>query len=151
MLYFHMYQNIIFSNCIINCVFNRSHEIWWLVQVVKSTGFSLVCMARFQYCELLGFPSPAVVSAYLNPMVDDSREPFTWGTPDVAALRDYAERKFGWSRSRTDQVLLPAVNKLSQRTVSITTMLTLGLLGTFMSQIPNILLWYISSIIVIFL
>ncbi|XP_054283416.1 DNA excision repair protein ERCC-5-like [Macrosteles quadrilineatus] len=62
-----------------------------------------------------GFPSQAVVSAYLQPRVDESREPFSWGSPDLPGLRDYAERRFGWSRSRTDQILQPVINRLSQK------------------------------------
>lgn len=71
------------------------------------------------HCTWLGFPSQAVVSAYLQPRVDESREPFSWGSPDLVGLRDYAERKFGWSRNRTDQILQPVVNRMSQKTVSV--------------------------------
>jgi DNA excision repair protein ERCC-5 len=33
------------------------------------------------------FPSDAVVAAYANPQVDNSTDPFTWGRPDLEALR----------------------------------------------------------------
>ncbi|KAH9369736.1 hypothetical protein HPB48_007703 [Haemaphysalis longicornis] len=36
-----------------------------------------------------GFPSGRVVQAYLEPTVDESREAFSWGTPDLDALRTY--------------------------------------------------------------
>ncbi|KAH7931636.1 hypothetical protein HPB52_025514 [Rhipicephalus sanguineus] len=36
-----------------------------------------------------GFPSSRVAQAYLEPTVDESRETFSWGTPDLDALRTY--------------------------------------------------------------
>lgn len=35
----------------------------------------------------LSFPSDSVVSAYINPQVDESTEPFSWGKPDLSLLR----------------------------------------------------------------
>ena len=37
----------------------------------------------------VGFPSDAVVDAYLNPAVDESRESFEWSRPDLDQLREY--------------------------------------------------------------
>ncbi|KAH6947185.1 hypothetical protein HPB50_017498 [Hyalomma asiaticum] len=39
-----------------------------------------------------GFPSSRVAQAYLEPTVDESRETFSWGTPDLDALRTYPFR-----------------------------------------------------------
>ena len=36
-----------------------------------------------------------VVEAYLSPTVDDSAEPFTWGTPDTDGLKQYPFALFG--------------------------------------------------------
>lgn len=36
-----------------------------------------------------GFPNEAVVDAYMNPAVDESKEPFSWGLPDLDLLRQY--------------------------------------------------------------
>lgn len=36
------------------------------------------------------FPSRIVEEAYLHPQVDESREHFAWGMPDLEGLRRYA-------------------------------------------------------------
>eukprot|EP01113_Clastostelium_recurvatum_P013511 TRINITY_DN17174_c0_g2_i6.p1 TRINITY_DN17174_c0_g2~~TRINITY_DN17174_c0_g2_i6.p1 ORF type:complete len:600 (+),score=166.58 TRINITY_DN17174_c0_g2_i6:40-1839(+) len=68
--------------------------------------------------ELRGdFPSPTVVQAYLDPMVDQSQEPFVWACPDLDDLRKFAREKFGWSVEKADEQLLPVVKKFNQRRV----------------------------------
>ncbi|KAK7743315.1 DNA repair protein rad2 [Diatrype stigma] len=62
-----------------------------------------------------GFPSPAVDDAYLHPEVDASPEPFRWGVPDVEGLRDFLMATIGWSRERTDEVLVPVVRDMNRR------------------------------------
>ncbi|KFB44193.1 hypothetical protein ZHAS_00012042 [Anopheles sinensis] len=62
-----------------------------------------------------GFPSTGVVEAYLRPTVDCSEEQFTWGYPDADRLRDYARQKFGWSQSKTNDILLPVLKRLDER------------------------------------
>lgn len=59
-----------------------------------------------------GFPSGRVVQAYLEPTVDESREAFSWGTPDLDALRTYASQKLGWSREKLDDLLLPVLKRM---------------------------------------
>lgn len=59
-----------------------------------------------------GFPSDRVVQAYLEPTVDESREAFSWGTPDLDALRTYASQKLGWSREKLDDLLLPVLKRM---------------------------------------
>ncbi|XP_077515806.1 rad2 superfamily protein mus201 [Amblyomma americanum] len=59
-----------------------------------------------------GFPSSRVVQAYLEPTVDESRETFSWGTPDLDALRTYAYQKLGWSREKLDDLLLPVLKRM---------------------------------------
>lgn len=68
---------------------------------------------------LTGFPSQAVVEAYLRPSVDDSRETFSWGKLDVPALREYARSKFGWTMSKTDEILMPVAKRWTAKTVCI--------------------------------
>nr|KAG5687775.1 hypothetical protein BaRGS_025669 [Batillaria attramentaria] len=58
-----------------------------------------------------GFPSGQVVDAYLHPAVDESEETFTWGSPDVDLLRQYAKDKFGWTRQKADDTLLPMMKE----------------------------------------
>ncbi|RZF39497.1 hypothetical protein LSTR_LSTR001018 [Laodelphax striatellus] len=63
-----------------------------------------------------GFPSKDVVDAYLKPCVDESEEAFSWGSPDVDGLKSYAQRKFGWSPNKVDELLLPVIKSLTQKT-----------------------------------
>jgi hypothetical protein len=39
---------------------------------------------------LTEFPSESVYLAYLNPVVDNSTEKFSWAVPNFVAVRDYA-------------------------------------------------------------
>ncbi|XP_075748554.1 rad2 superfamily protein mus201 [Rhipicephalus microplus] len=59
-----------------------------------------------------GFPSSRVAQAYLEPTVDDSRETFSWGTPDLDALRTYPFKKLGWSQEKLDDLLLPVLKRM---------------------------------------
>ena len=61
------------------------------------------------------FPSQAVVSAYLRPSVDESRESFTWAVPNLVAVRDFARERFGWDRDKIDRLLTPVVRALDSR------------------------------------
>ncbi|CAK7198846.1 DNA repair protein rad2 [Sporothrix eucalyptigena] len=65
----------------------------------------------------LGFPSPAVVDAYLQPEVDRSTEPFQWGVPDLDGLRNFLMATIGWSQERTDEVLVPVIRDMNRREV----------------------------------
>lgn len=56
-----------------------------------------------------GFPSDAVVEAYLQPKVDDSTEKFTWGRPDLEALRLFCQEKLAFTREKADELLLPVL------------------------------------------
>lgn len=60
------------------------------------------------------FPDEKVFDAYLNPEVDSSMEKFTWGRPDLDALRDYTKERFGWNQSKVDDALLPILKKLNE-------------------------------------
>lgn len=62
-----------------------------------------------------GFPNTAVIEAYLTPKVDDNREAFTWGYPDVESLREFAKKTFGWTRTKTDEILKPVLKKLNEK------------------------------------
>lgn len=62
-----------------------------------------------------GFPSQAVVEAYLRPSVENSEETFSWGALDLPALRLYAKSKFGWTVQKTDEILLPVSKRWSSR------------------------------------
>ncbi|NXX76664.1 ERCC5 protein, partial [Urocolius indicus] len=75
-----------------------------------------------------GFPNPAVAEAYLKPVVDETRSSFTWGKPDIEQIREYpftiyqgfslisctfCQDHFGWTRTKTDEILLPVVKQLN--------------------------------------
>ncbi|KAI1800474.1 PIN domain-like protein [Daldinia bambusicola] len=62
-----------------------------------------------------GFPNLAVYDAYLHPEVDSTPEPFQWGVPDVAGLRQFLMSTIGWSEDRTDEVLVPVIRDMNRR------------------------------------
>ncbi|KAF2110028.1 hypothetical protein BDV96DRAFT_501784 [Lophiotrema nucula] len=61
------------------------------------------------------FPDPRVAEAYLLPDVDDDPQPFQWGVPDLDALRTFLSNQIGWSRERTDEVLVPVIKDMNRR------------------------------------
>ncbi|XP_055300272.1 DNA excision repair protein ERCC-5 [Sitodiplosis mosellana] len=62
------------------------------------------------------FPNARVVEAYLFPTVDENREKFSWGQPEVESIREYAKKTFGWTKKRTDEIVLPVMKRLSEKT-----------------------------------
>lgn len=63
------------------------------------------------------FPNPVVYDAYLHPEVDASTEGFQWGVPDLEGLREFLMATIGWSRERTDEVLVPVIKDMNRRDV----------------------------------
>ncbi|KAH8179387.1 XPG i-region domain-containing protein [Sarocladium implicatum] len=61
------------------------------------------------------FPNAAVYDAYLNPDVDSNAESFQWGVPDVEGLRNFLMATIGWSKDRTDEVLVPVIRDMNKR------------------------------------
>lgn len=57
-----------------------------------------------------------MVEAYLFPTVDENRENFSWGKLEVESIREYAKKTFGWTKKRTDEIILPVVKRLSEKT-----------------------------------
>lgn len=64
-----------------------------------------------------GFPNHAVHDAYLHPEVDSDTEPFQWGVPDLEGLRQFLMATIGWSKERTDEVLVPVIRDMNKRDV----------------------------------
>ncbi|XP_063806834.1 DNA excision repair protein ERCC-5 [Pseudophryne corroboree] len=60
-----------------------------------------------------GFPNQAVADAYLKPVADESKGAFAWGRPDLEQIREFCETRFGWFRSKTDEVILPVLKQLN--------------------------------------
>lgn len=82
-----------------------------------------------------------MVEAYLFPAVDENSESFTWGQPEVEsiilkmekailfeiiiihndfysthlAIREYAKKAFGWTRKKTDDIILPVMKRLTEK------------------------------------
>ncbi len=63
------------------------------------------------------FPNSSVIEAYLYPTVNESKEGFTWATPDLDRIRQYMKTKFGWKMRRIDEILLPVMKRLNERNV----------------------------------
>eukprot|EP01018_Ginkgo_biloba_P014778 Gb_23486 [translate_table: standard] len=57
------------------------------------------------------FPNESVVSAYTVPQVDKSTETFLWGRPDLMALRKLCWERFGWTKVKADELLLPVLKE----------------------------------------
>ncbi|XP_072434308.1 DNA excision repair protein ERCC-5 homolog isoform X1 [Chiloscyllium punctatum] len=60
-----------------------------------------------------GFPNPAVAEDYLKPVVDESKISLSWGKPDLDEIREFCENRFGWTRKKTDEVLLPVMKQVN--------------------------------------
>ncbi|KAI5072426.1 hypothetical protein GOP47_0012532 [Adiantum capillus-veneris] len=57
------------------------------------------------------FPNPMVINAYRSPQVDKSSEAFMWGRPDLEALRRLCLERFGWNKSKSDELLVPVLKE----------------------------------------
>jgi 5'-3' exonuclease len=68
--------------------------------------------ARTRWIAPKHFPDPKVLTAYLNPVVDTSKERFSWGVPDLERLIHFCNRYVGWSPDETRKLLQPVVEKL---------------------------------------
>ncbi|CAK9809124.1 DNA excision repair protein ERCC-5 [Anthophora plagiata] len=62
-----------------------------------------------------GFPSQAVVQAYLFPKVDESKETFSWGKPNIVLLSNYAKEKFGWDKDKFNKIMEPVLKRLEEK------------------------------------
>jgi DNA excision repair protein ERCC-5 len=63
------------------------------------------------------FPDPQVYDGYFHPTVDTNTTPFTFGSPQLDALRKFMAGIAGWSFFKTDQVLIPVIKELHKRSV----------------------------------
>ncbi|SNX85855.1 related to RAD2 - structure-specific nuclease of the nucleotide excision repairosome [Melanopsichium pennsylvanicum] len=61
------------------------------------------------------WPEPAVLDAYYSPAVDESDEPFAWGLPDLDSVRTFLGEYLHWPVSKTDQYLLPIIERQNAR------------------------------------
>ena len=92
----------------------KNFKKWWKS---ATRGVSAVSMSKIREKMVKmhlpeGFPSEEVFNAYIHPTVDESKEKFEWSVPNIEALREFAGEKFGWSRLKTDEILLPVMKRL---------------------------------------
>lgn len=55
------------------------------------------------------FPNSAVIKAYKDAKVDQNKDKFTYGRPDLHLLRRFCQDKFGWQQDRADELLVPVL------------------------------------------
>lgn len=55
------------------------------------------------------FPNTAVIKAYKDAKVDENKDKFTYGRPDLQLLRRFCLDKFGWQQDRADELLVPVL------------------------------------------
>ncbi|KAI9103096.1 hypothetical protein DFS34DRAFT_576643 [Phlyctochytrium arcticum] len=60
------------------------------------------------------FPDSRVCDAYLHPMLNEDPTAFTWGTPDLDALRDFMEYKLHWPQHTVDSVMIPLLREMER-------------------------------------
>ncbi|KAH8282757.1 hypothetical protein KR054_009518 [Drosophila jambulina] len=95
---------------------------WW--QAHKASNLPPGSSARLSLRKKLknielheGFPNGAVVEAYLAPTIDDNRDAFSWGSPDVESIREFTRKSFGWTTSKTDDILMPVMKKINEKKI----------------------------------
>lgn len=97
----------------------KFHDWWQMYKSVASPPGSsarLALMKKLKNIEIHEqFPSSAVVEAYLTPKVDENKEAFAWGYPDIESLREFAKKSFGWTTSKTNDILMPVIKKLNEK------------------------------------
>jgi DNA excision repair protein ERCC-5 len=65
----------------------------------------------------MDFPNRIIDQAYLKPEVDHDPQAFVWGVPDLDALRKFLMAQIGWSKERTDEILVPVIKDMNRRQV----------------------------------
>ena len=55
------------------------------------------------------------MKAYLEPVIDESKERFSWSVPNLVGVRDFARERFGWDTSQIDQILKPVVRAMAAK------------------------------------
>ena len=82
---------------------------WWLRAEADSSSTVRRKLLRMKKSGKLAisdnFPDPRVRDAYINPHVSHSREEFSWGMPDLHAIRRFMGEKANWTDQKTKQQL----------------------------------------------
>ena len=61
------------------------------------------------------FPDPRVYDSYVNPVINDSLDHFSFGKPDVDKLSCLMQEKVGWSHEKTTEILLPVIQQMNNQ------------------------------------
>jgi len=70
--------------------------------------------ARTRWVAPKHFPDVKVLNAYLNPVVDTSRERFSWGIPDLDGLTTFCHDHMGWTDDETKKLILPIIQRMKE-------------------------------------
>eukprot|EP01016_Furgasonia_blochmanni_P048924 TRINITY_DN7368_c0_g1_i1.p1 TRINITY_DN7368_c0_g1~~TRINITY_DN7368_c0_g1_i1.p1 ORF type:complete len:284 (+),score=45.47 TRINITY_DN7368_c0_g1_i1:62-853(+) len=60
------------------------------------------------------FPNRRVIEAYLHPNIDESKEKFTWGTPDIEKLKLFCQKNFEWDERKISEHFDPLVKVIEE-------------------------------------
>ena len=63
------------------------------------------------------FPNQQIYKAYMEPELDKSRDEFTWGLPELDAIRKFLTGKLNWSTKKIDDGLLPVIKRMNENKV----------------------------------
>ncbi|KAL0021716.1 hypothetical protein WJX79_006455 [Trebouxia sp. C0005] len=66
------------------------------------------------------FPNTAVIKAYKDAKVDQNKDKFTYGRPDLQLLRRFCLDKFGWQQDRADELLVPVLKAYDDNQTQMT-------------------------------
>jgi DNA excision repair protein ERCC-5 len=94
----------------------RKFREWFNGGKQVGAGGKTVLKSKLKNVELIeGFPNINVAKAYLEPIVDQNAEKFSWGMPDSESLIEYAKAKLGWTRMKTEEILAPVMKRLNEK------------------------------------
>lgn len=92
----------------------KNFKQWWIKanKNISSFNASKPRQRISRLCVPESFPNEVIFKAYLQPDVDDSREKFSWGFPNIENIRNFTAEKFGWNRLKTDEIVISVLKKL---------------------------------------
>lgn len=94
----------------------RKFREWLQGGKQPGVGGKTVLKSKLKNVELFeGFPNLNIAKAYLEPIVDQNAEKFSWGMPDNESLIEFAKAKLGWTRLKTEEILAPVMNRLNEK------------------------------------
>jgi DNA excision repair protein ERCC-5 len=70
--------------------------------------------ARSRWVAPKYFPDDKVMTAYWNPVVDNSEERFSWGEPDLDGLILFLNKQLGWPAEQTKTLINPIIDRLKR-------------------------------------